>query len=127
MAGGEIVKDVRRGRSGPLHIAELFFDLVMELRFCFCDPAGQRLRHDLPVTIFFLHPEQDPVTAIIHHIDGKYTFIDTAQFPEVKLSETTFYFQQFGELNVLYKLDAHMLLLNILSYQFSCYTLPKPS
>ena len=52
-------------------LAELFSYQVVQSLFIVNDPPGQVIFHHVPLLIFFLHPEHDPVSPVIGNIHMK--------------------------------------------------------
>lgn len=82
----------------------------MKVFFQAQNPGRERLRNDFPFAFFFLHSEHDPVSLIIADINGKHTFIESAQFAKVKFSQAPISLHQFGELYIFFELYVHVLI-----------------
>jgi len=90
-----------------LWVIQFIFDLIVEFGFIFQHPGRKGLSLDLPNIIFFLHSENDPVASIVTYIYSKDTLVESAQFPEIEFTEPALYFNQTGELDILYELYPH--------------------
>jgi len=71
------------------------------------DPGGELLFDDLPNAVFPLHPQYDPIAAVITHINSKKSFLQPIGLAEVKFSQSSIRFHQLGELDVSDKLYLH--------------------
>jgi hypothetical protein len=71
------------------------------------NPGRELLFDDLPNAIFPLHPQYNPVAAVITHINSKQSFLQPVGLAEVKLSQSAVSLHQFGELDVPDELYLH--------------------
>jgi hypothetical protein len=79
----------------------------MKNTFVLPDPGGELLFDDLPNAVFPLHPQYDPVAAVIAHIDSKQPFLQAIRLAEVKFSQSAVRFHQFGKLDIPDELYLH--------------------
>jgi hypothetical protein len=70
-------------------------------------PGGELLFDDLPNAVFPLHPQYNPVAAVIAHINSKQSFLQPIRLAEVKLSQSAVCLHQLGELDVPDELYLH--------------------
>ncbi len=54
-----------------------------------------------------LHPQYDPVTAVIAHVHREQAFLQAIRFAKIELSQTALGLDQLGELNVPDELYLH--------------------
>lgn len=79
----------------------------MECALLIHNPIWQLLWQYFPDVLFFLHAEQDPVAPVIAYIHSKKTFIRAAQFPEIKLLQSSIHFHQLGEVDIFLYFNSH--------------------
>jgi hypothetical protein len=71
------------------------------------DPGRELLFDDLPNAVLPLHPQYNPVAAVVTHINSKQSFLQPVGLAEVKLSQSAVCLHQFGELDVPDELYLH--------------------
>jgi hypothetical protein len=71
------------------------------------DPGRQLLFNDLPNAVFALHPEYDPVAAVIAYVYGEKSFLETVRLAEIEFPQPAVGFYEFGELDVANELYLH--------------------
>jgi hypothetical protein len=79
----------------------------MKNMFVLPNPGRELLFDDLPDAIFPLHSQNDPIAAVITHINSKQTFLQSIGLAEVKFSQSSVRFHQFGELDIPDELYLH--------------------
>jgi hypothetical protein len=70
-------------------------------------PGGELLFDDLPDAVLPLHPQYDPIAAVITHINSKQSFLQSIGLAEVKFSQSSVRFHQLGELDIPDELYLH--------------------
>ena len=62
----------------------------------------------MPVVIFLLHPEHDPVAPVVGNIHVKKIVGVAGYHPEIKLAQAVKGFDQFGKMNVSGEGEVHI-------------------
>jgi len=75
--------------------------------FIFPYPRRKLLFDDLPDAVLPLHPQHDPVAAVITYIYSKQSFLQAVRLAEIEFSQSAVSLHQFGELNVPDELYLH--------------------